>query len=113
MQAGNSGLLGPIAYELRTLVERANFSGIGVVHDLPQIHHYWSNKFLKPKCEQLGFSGTDDFYLTFIKDALCRGEASEQSKIISVGSATGTSKFGWRVGCWKTDFAIFISNAWT
>lgn len=89
MQTGNSSLLGPIAYELRTLVERANFSGIGVVHNLPQIHHYWSNKFLKPKCEQLGFSGTDEFYLTFIKDALCRGKASGQSKIISAGSGNG------------------------
>lgn len=89
MPTGNSGLLGPIAYELRSLVERANFSGIGVVHDLPQVHHYWSNKFLRPKCEELGFSGTDDFYLTFIKDALRRGGAGGQSRIISVGSGNG------------------------
>lgn len=89
MRDGDKGLFAPVAYRIRSLVERANFSDVEVVHDLPQIHHYWSNKYLRPKCEALGFSDTDSFYLTYSREALRRGRDDGTARIISVGAGNG------------------------
>lgn len=37
--------------------EKEIFNEKEVVHDLPDSFHYWSNKYLKPRLENLGISG--------------------------------------------------------
>jgi SAM-dependent methyltransferase len=49
-------------YEARKQSEIANFKDDINVHDLPEIFHYWSNKYLRPAEESLGFSSPNDFF---------------------------------------------------
>lgn len=50
------------AYEERMRHERDYFRARRNVHELPPIFHYWSNKYLRPRLEQLGYSSPDDFF---------------------------------------------------
>ena len=50
-----------VSYRLRALVEKAIYNRTPVIHDLPEIFHYWSNRYLRPKFETLGFSSPEDF----------------------------------------------------
>jgi len=49
-------------YESRIAAEIRTFTDDVVVHELPPIFHYWSNKYLLPKIEAFGFSHPDDFF---------------------------------------------------
>jgi SAM-dependent methyltransferase len=49
-------------YAARVKSEEALFSDNLDVHNLPEIFHYWSNKYLRPKINAFGFDGVDDFY---------------------------------------------------
>ena len=61
----NSGLSERTRYRLRIAAEQVVFEGQTEVHDLPEIFHYWSNRYLRPKFESFGFYNPDDFFLTF------------------------------------------------
>lgn len=63
----------PVGYKGRLRNEIQNFSEITCVHDLPEIFHYWSNRYLRPKLEQFGFRDPDHFFLKNIEDYLARG----------------------------------------
>ena len=43
--------------------EIRNFENMTKVHDLPAIFHYWSQKFLGPKFEDLGYTDPYDFFV--------------------------------------------------
>lgn len=53
------------------------------IHDLPSIYHYWSNKYLRPKFLELGFTDPEDFYFKLIKKASL---TFKKLTIISIGS---------------------------
>ena len=54
------------AYWLRGCMERFAFNRTPLIHDLPQIFHYWSNTYLRPRLEAIGFSSPDDFFFRTI-----------------------------------------------
>jgi SAM-dependent methyltransferase len=58
--------LGTLEYDERMSSETATFEHQDVVHDLPEIYHYWSNKYLRPITEEFGFSNPDEFFVTFL-----------------------------------------------
>jgi SAM-dependent methyltransferase len=65
--------------ELRTYQDVTN------IHELPEIFHYWSNKYLRPKLEQLGFDSPNDFYLQYT--ARVAGAAPDSTcQILSLGA---------------------------
>jgi SAM-dependent methyltransferase len=68
-----------VAQELRIYRDVAN------VHDLPPIYHYWSDKYLRPKCETLGFVSPDDFYVRYIKQA-ARSAGPRACRVLSLGA---------------------------
>ena len=72
-------------YEKRRQNEIDNYRNVTNVHDLPEIYHYWSGRYLKPKFEAVGYADLNDFYLQQIAAAGDR-EASERIAILSVGS---------------------------
>lgn len=49
-------------YEGRIQHEISRFAAEEVINDLPQIFHYWSNTYLRPKLEAFGFSCPEDFF---------------------------------------------------
>lgn len=62
------------AYWLRGCVERIAFNRTPLIHDVPPIFHYWSNSYLRPQLEQIGFSSPDDFFFrTIAAHAAARG----------------------------------------
>jgi len=72
-------------YAAKLNAERHTFDEQAEVHDLPEIFHYWSNKYLRPMFEQYGFSNPDQFFVNFLREAAQRtGNACPS--FLSVGS---------------------------
>ncbi len=72
-------------YASKLNAERNTFDEQAEVHDLPEIFHYWSNKYLRPMFEQYGFSNPDQFFVNYMREAAQRtGNASP--KFLSVGA---------------------------
>lgn len=65
--------------ELETFSENVN------VHDLPDIFHYWSNKYLRHMLEEYGLSHPDDLFVNHMFDSVasCR---VEKPFFVSIGS---------------------------
>lgn len=61
------------------------YRNVETVHDLPEIFHYWSNKYLLPKFRKLGVEGVLDFYASYIIST-CQKKPHEIVHIISFGS---------------------------
>lgn len=55
------------------------------VHDLPDIFHYWSNKYLAPDMCRFGFSNPDEFFAHNIK-CFMEGRIHQKIHIVSIGS---------------------------
>jgi 2-polyprenyl-3-methyl-5-hydroxy-6-metoxy-1,4-benzoquinol methylase len=73
-----------LEYKLRAGIERHVYNRTAVVHDLPEIFHYWSNRYVRPQFEALGFSSPDDFVL---RELLRLAEQSEKTlRCASLGS---------------------------
>src|SRR6266849_2532766 len=47
---------GPTTYGTRIAAEKDIYRDCLEVHSLPEIFHYWSNRYVRPKLEALGFS---------------------------------------------------------
>jgi SAM-dependent methyltransferase len=61
------------------------YESVTDVHELPRIFHYWSNKHLRPKLEQLGFNGPDDFFVQNIA-AVAGPKPRPTCQILSLGA---------------------------
>jgi SAM-dependent methyltransferase len=59
----------PPSYASRLEADMRFYADREVVHDLPPIFHYWSNRHMRPILEGFGVSGVDDFFLTFLRRA--------------------------------------------
>ncbi|MFK8011968.1 MAG: trans-aconitate 2-methyltransferase [Marinicellaceae bacterium] len=59
------------------------------VHDLPEIFHYWSNKYLLPLHKQFGFNSPDDFFIIYCQKFCTKHASQKHVKILSVGSGNG------------------------
>jgi SAM-dependent methyltransferase len=55
-------------YSEKIEYEKDFFKEYGEVHDLPEIFHYWSNKYLAPDMRRFGFGNPNDFFKKYIKD---------------------------------------------
>ena len=71
-------------YQCQALAERAIYALTPKVHDLPPIFHYWSNRYLRPKMQKLGFDDPHDFFVKKSLETL-RGDASKPKTILSLG----------------------------
>ena len=70
-----------ISYDERVRAEKLQYDACEDVHELPEIFHYWSNRYLKPQLESYGFAGPDDFFLKSLEQV-----AGETILALSVGS---------------------------
>ena len=78
-----------IIYKLRFLNELRAFGKNKKVHDLPDIFHYWSNKYLLPKLQQFGFNNPDEFFYKYCLEK-CQQLTDESTiNILSIGSGNG------------------------
>ncbi len=73
-------------YDARIAAEIATFTDDEIVHDLPAIFHYWSNKYLLPKIQAFGFSHPDDFFVKQFAAVMAHSDAQETHHFISIGA---------------------------
>lgn len=73
-------------YESRTSAEKKFYNQCLNVHNLPEIFHYWSNKYLRPKVEHFGgFSHPDTFFTNNLAQ-MFRLRSGQAKTFLSVGS---------------------------
>jgi SAM-dependent methyltransferase len=72
-------------YQLKLVKEIEYYRSMANVHDLPEIFHYWSNKYLVPKFRQFGFGNPKEFYATYMLKVLA-AKAPDPTYFISIGS---------------------------
>jgi len=78
-----------LIYRLRFLNELRAFRKNKMVHDLPEIFHYWSNKYLLPKLQQFGFNNPDEFFYKYCLEKCQQLTEKPLINILSVGSGNG------------------------
>jgi SAM-dependent methyltransferase len=74
-----------LTYQERLAREVKNYRTVENVHDLPEIFHYWSNKYLLPKFQQFGFNSPRDFFRVYMSQ-VCRENGGKPLCFISVGA---------------------------
>lgn len=77
---------GPNQYALRTGNEADVFSELEEVNSLPEIFHYWSNRYLRPQLEDFGFSNPDDFFKYYACKAQQHKKHQNSLCILSIGA---------------------------
>lgn len=79
-------------YEAMLAREVSNYRTVENVHDLPDIFHYWSNKYLVPKYREFGFSSPNSFYLQYMT-RVCRQMAGP-ARFVSCGAGNCDTEVG-------------------
>lgn len=82
-----------VAYGLRLSDEQERFDRCLEVHDLPEIFHYWSNRYLVPMFEPHGFTNPDDFFLRFIREKSDE-HPERQLRVVSIGAGNCDLEIG-------------------
>ena len=72
-------------YDVRIAQEIANYKEVANVHDLPDIFHYWSNKYLAPMMAELGITGIDDFFASNLLQA-AHDCGHDPARFVSIGA---------------------------
>ncbi len=73
----------------RVQTEQRHFSGCQTHNQLPEIYHYWSNTYLRPKLERIGFSHPDAMFCRYFELAYLANQ-SPHRHFLSLG--TGNCK---------------------
>lgn len=73
------------AYERSLALERRIYDDCLDVHRLPDIFHYWSERYIRPKIRQLGFEDTNNFFARSLSAHFLRGDVRVR-RFVSLGS---------------------------
>jgi ubiquinone/menaquinone biosynthesis C-methylase UbiE len=71
-------------YSERLRKEVETFNKVENVHALPDIFHYWSHQYLRPKFIEMGIRGIYEFFFDYMS-AACE-QTSAINKFVSIGS---------------------------
>ena len=74
----------PVDYQARLAQETGRFAEEIDVNALPEIFHYWSNRYIRPLLESFGYSHPEDFYARTILQHASRSTAP--MRILSIGA---------------------------
>ena len=56
-------------YRIRMASETLTYQNVEDINILPPIFHYWSNTYLRPMCEEFGFSNPDQFFAKYLVES--------------------------------------------
>ena len=73
------------AYARRLEQEIANYADDTNVHDLPEIFHYWSNRYVRPWFEAVGTTHPEDLFARYLLEA-ARSSDKETPRFLSIGA---------------------------
>ena len=74
-----------MSYTEKLEQEILSYRDVVNVGELPEIYSYWSNKFLRPKLESLGFSSPNEFYVYYIR-LIALAAPTAPCRILSLGA---------------------------
>ena len=80
-----------MSYDDKIQQEIAHYKEVRNVHDLPEIFHYWSHNYLRPKVESLGFNTLNEHYIKHI-EAIATRYPKSNCPVLSVGSGNGDTE---------------------
>ena len=73
------------AYATRLAAENRLYRDDVDIHHLPEIFHYWSNRYIRPKLEAFGFSRPEGLFGKYVGEQFRRGE-NLHKRFVSFGS---------------------------
>src|SRR5579862_3031639 len=76
---------GQADYHHRLAAEVGVFNRRKVVHDLPDIFHYWSHKYALPKLVAIGFSGSNAVFIDSLRNQ-CDRNPERIVRFVSLGA---------------------------
>jgi len=71
-------------YQARLAKEKNFFKTREAVHALPDIFHYWSNKYIRPKLAAVGFQGWKELFSDSLLNQ-CEWRAGDATRFLSIG----------------------------
>ena len=80
-RALNAWLPAPVLQVLRGLAEKLKYRDVDTVHDLPSIYHYWSQRYLLPMMQEMGYESFDDLFLQHT----ARFRDRDRISVVSIG----------------------------
>src|SRR6266481_5882772 len=72
-------------YAARVAAEKNTYRDCLDIHNLPEIFHYWSNRYVRPKLEAFGFSNPNEMFQKYVAEQ-CRRQSNGATRIASIGS---------------------------
>lgn len=72
-------------YQERLQAETRNYADCLNVEDLPPIFHYWSNRYVRPRLEEFGFSSPAGMFHKYVEEQCALGPG-DALRFLSVGS---------------------------
>jgi SAM-dependent methyltransferase len=72
-------------YSARIAAEQNVYNNCLNVHALPEIFHYWSNRYLRPKAERFGFPSPNGMFDKYL-EIQCRETSNRPCRFISIGA---------------------------
>jgi len=73
------------AYAAKLATETEIFKGQEDINALPEIFHYWSNKYLRPMLEEFGVSNPDQFFAKYLHESALSCAIADPA-FISIGA---------------------------
>ncbi|GLQ48019.1 hypothetical protein GCM10007862_30700 [Dyella lipolytica] len=80
-----SAKIGDASYDAKLAAEKKYYKDVVNINELPEIFHYWSNKYLRPMLEEYGFANSDEFFAKYFLESAQRCNATSPT-FVSVGS---------------------------
>jgi SAM-dependent methyltransferase len=81
----NSTMPSEMTYQMRLADEERIFRNCAAVHSLPPIFHYWSNKYVRPKLEAVGFRGLMEVFSDSL-ERQCQRRQGHPTRFLSIGA---------------------------
>lgn len=72
-------------YAARLTAETLVYKDVVDINVLPEIFHYWSNKYLRPMIEEYGFSNPDQFFAKYLAEG-AHACGDRQPRFVSIGA---------------------------
>lgn len=72
-------------YAARVAAEKSIYRDCLDIHNLPDIFHYWSDRYVRPKLEAFGFSNPNEMFQKYVSEQ-CRRQKNGVTRIASIGS---------------------------
>jgi SAM-dependent methyltransferase len=80
-------------YSAKISAELEHYADQEEVHDLPDIYHFWSERYCLPLLKEVGFDGLDEFLDAHVAEQ-CARVAPQRARLVSLGAGNGDTEIG-------------------